>query len=152
MNQCVFRNSALNLPLKLSMKLLLVGFSGRESRRRAWSVQFEDNAFVVSPQIKVSRDKLRSLIHFADTLERLNNIFATIAEPRVYNWRESTERIDNRQDADLGSGSQLIMDKVHCPCLVDLNSVFPIISKLGLHPALRTVGGQMIHGIICFSA
>jgi hypothetical protein len=107
---------------------------------------------MVSPKIKIPRDELRSLINadcfwianiFADAFQCLNNIFTTIAETRIHNWREPTECIDNRQDADLGSGGQLIVDKIHRPGLVDLNSVFPIISKLGLHTAFRHLVTQL---------
>ena len=144
-----------------SPELAIEAFDEAVVSRFTWTREVKNNAFVVSPQIKIPRDKLRSLINtdcfwianiFADAFQCLDNIFAPIAEPRVHNWREPTEGIYNRQDADLGSGGELIMDKVHGPRLIDLSSVFPIISKLGLHPALRTVGGQMIHGIICFSA
>ena len=35
------------------------------------------------------------------------------------------------------------MDKVHGPCLVDLNGIFPIVSKLGLHATLRYLIPQL---------
>ena len=35
------------------------------------------------------------------------------------------------------------MDKIHRPCLIDLNRVFPIVSQFGLHPAFRNLVTQL---------
>ena len=133
-------------------ELAVKAFDEAVVRRLTRSREVQNDAFLIGPEIEIARDKLRSLINtdcfwianiFADALECLNNILAPIAKTRIHNRRESTKRIDNRQDADLGSGGQLIMDKVHRPCLVDLNSISAVISELCPHSAFGNLIPQL---------
>jgi hypothetical protein len=84
MNQWAFRHSARNLPLKLSMNALSVGLPGRE---------------------KSGVTHLR-----ADPFEHFNHICGPEAEPRNNRRREPAERVDHRQNAQLWSRCELVME------------------------------------------
>ena len=66
MNQWVFRHSARNLPLKLSMKALAIdlgpGADKGSIRRLAWSDQVENHALLIGPKVEIPGDELRALI------------------------------------------------------------------------------------------
>lgn len=154
MNQCVFRHSALNLPLKDSMKLLSVGLPGREMPKagRAKRSQLEDHALLISPEVEVPSDELGALIDTdrlgiadapADPLERQNDVLSPIAEARIHRRREPREGVHDGEDTDLAARGQLVVHEVHCPCLVDPDRVGAILAQLRLYAPFGDLVAQL---------
>lgn len=67
----------------------------------------------------------------------LKDIFAAMAEARINRRGKSGESINDRQDRDLATRDQPVMDKAHGPDLVAPCRFSPVLAKLGLDPALR---------------
>jgi hypothetical protein len=109
-------------------------------------------AKLVSPQIKIPGDEFRALIdadvlripdHPANLLQRLHDILAAIAEARIDRWREAAEGVDDRKHADLPARSELVVNEVHHPSLVDLTCISAVLAQLGLDATLRRFVAQL---------
>ncbi len=105
------------------------------------ATEIERDVVLVGPQVEVSRDEFRSLIDpdgagiaddGADPLERLDDVFAPIAQTRIDHRREPGEEIHHRQDPQLRPGRELVMDEVHGPRLLRVRGVFAVVAQLGL--------------------
>jgi hypothetical protein len=64
----------------------------------------------------------------ADLFQRPDHILCPVAEARVEHRHVARERIDDRQDADLLSGRKLVVNEVHRPHVVGLDSGLAIVS------------------------
>lgn len=120
-------------------------FDKRIVRRFAGPAEVERDVVLIGSQIEVARDELRALIDAdrvgiadvcADALERRNNIFTAIAEPRIDDRREPREQIDDGENAQLRSRRQLIVHEVHRPGLVRARRLLAVIPQFGLHAPL----------------
>ena len=85
----------------------------------------------------VDADRLGIADVFADALQSQHDILASIAEARIDGWREATKGIDDRKHADLAASGKLVVNEIHCPGLVDLPCLRPILAQLGLDATLR---------------
>ena len=127
-------------------ELAVEGFDEAVVSRLARPREVQHNALLISPDIEITGDKLRSLVDadrlgvansFANALQGQHDILTPIAEARIDGWREATEGIHDREHADLTTGGQLVMNEIHCPGLVDLTCGGSPLAQLGLHATLR---------------
>src|ERR1700679_2765088 len=82
-------------------------------RRLAWPREVEDDAPLIGPQIEIARDELRALIDtdalgeaddLADPFQRLHDVLALVAVPRINSWRKPRIGVNNCQHTDLTAG------------------------------------------------
>src|SRR4029453_7433937 len=107
---------------------------------------------LISPEVEIAGDKLCALIDPdcfresdlpADLFEYLHNIRAAEVEPRFDRGREARERVNDRKHPQRAPGCKLIMNEVHRPGLVRSCGRLPILTQLGLDPALRHLVPQL---------
>ncbi|MEY9470890.1 hypothetical protein ABH992_003289 [Bradyrhizobium yuanmingense] len=120
--------------------------------RFAGSREVQRDAALVGPQVKITRHELAALIdadrcresHFlAGPFQDRHDVAAAEGESWRQRRREAGEGIDDRKDAQLVSGRQLVMDEVHRPGLVRPRRRPAIIAQFGLDPALRRFVAQL---------
>src|SRR5260370_15550694 len=106
-------------------------------RRLARPREVHHDILLVSPDIEIAGDDLRSLVDadrlgiadvFADALQSQHDILAAIAEARIDHWREATEGVDDRKHTDLPAGGELVVNEVHRPGLVDLTCISAVLA------------------------
>jgi hypothetical protein len=111
----LFRHSLLNLPLKDSIELFCRGLARPRKIQR--------DTFLVSPDIEIAGDELRSLVDagrlgiangFADPLQGQHDIIA-LTEAGIDGWREAAESVHDRKHADVAAGGELVVNEVYCP-------------------------------------
>jgi len=133
-------------------ELAVEGFDEAVVRRLSRPREIQHDTLLVSPDIEIAGDELRSLVDanrlgiadgFADALQGQHDILASIAEAGIDGRREAAESIYNREHADLAAGGELVVNKVHRPGLVDLACLRPILAQLGLHATLRRFVAQL---------
>lgn len=121
-------------------------------RRLSRPREIQHDTLLVSPDIEIAGDELRSLVDanrlgiadgFADALQGQHDILASIVEAGIDGRREAAESVYDREHADLAAGGELVVNKVHRPGLVDLACLRPILAQLGLHATLRRFVGQL---------
>ena len=149
---------------ELAIERLDEAVVGRLARPR----EVKNGALTIGPEVEITADELRALVDpddfwITDTptnaLKGSNNILAPIAEPRIDGRREPRESIDNRQNAQLSPCSNLIMDEIHRPGLVDLHggpAIFPqfrllptlgcLVPELQAHLLVRAIDSFRVHG------
>ncbi len=127
-------------------ELAVEGFDEAIVGRLARPREVQHDTFLVSPEVEIAGDELRSLIDadrfgiadgFADPLQSQHDILASIAKTRIDCGREATEGVHDREHTDLAAGGELVVDEVHRPGLVDLTCIGSILAQLGLDAALR---------------
>src|SRR3954447_16532706 len=127
-------------------ELAVEGFDEAVVRGLARPREVEHHTLLVSPDVEIAGDELRSLVDadilgiadvFADALQSQYDILAAITEARIDGGSEATEGVDDRKHADLAAGGELVVNKVHRPGLVDLTCIRSILAQLGLHATLR---------------
>ena len=83
--------------------------------------------FDVLPPFEVAQDELAAVVdpdrpriddQVAYPLKGLDDILATIAQPRICRRAIARMRVDDRQDAQLPAGCELVMAEVHYPNIV----------------------------------
>lgn len=133
-------------------ELSVEGFDEAVVRRLTRPREVQHDTFLVSPDIEIPGDELRSLVNadrlgiangFADALQGQHDIFASIAKTRIDGRREATESVHDREHTDLAAGGELVVNEVHRPGLVDLTCFRPILTQLCLHAALRRFVAQL---------
>ncbi len=133
---------------ELAVERLNEGIVGR----RAGARKVEHDILLISPKIKVARNEFGTLIDpdrpriadaLADPLQRQDHVFAAIAETRIDPRREPREGVDNRQNPDLASRGQLVVNKVHRPGLIVALRLATVLAQLGFHPLLRRLVAQL---------
>src|ERR1700722_6947296 len=86
-------------------ELAVEGFDEAVVSRLARPREVQHNALLISPDIEITGDKLRSLVDadrlgvansFANALQGQHDILTPIAEARIDGWREATEGIHDR--------------------------------------------------------
>lgn len=91
-------------------ELAVEGFDEAVVYRLARPGEIQRDTLLVSPDIEIAGDELRSLVDadrlgiangFADALQGQHDILASIAEARIDSWREATKRVHDRDHADL---------------------------------------------------
>lgn len=125
-------------------ELAVEGFDEAVVGRLAWPGEVQRDIALVGPQVEIARHKLGALIdtdrrresHFiANPFQYLHDIDAAKGESWLQRRREAGERIDNCEHAKLAPGCQLVMNKVHGPCLVRPRGLLAVIAQFGLDPA-----------------
>ena len=131
-------------------------------RRRSRTGEVERDIVRVSPQIEIAADKFRNLgdpdclwiddCH-AGVIERSHDICSPITELWIDDWRQPAEGIHDRKHADFLAGRQLIMNKIHRPCLVRLCRWHVVITQLRLDRrfGLRQENDSLDHFLSCLS-
>jgi len=121
-------------------------------RRLAGPGEVQRHAVDVGPQIQVPADKLGPLVDpdrpwIADDgaghLKGLNNVLTAVAEAWIEHRREPRERVDYRQNADLATRCQLVMDEVHGPNIIHAGGRAAVFPQLRLHPALGRLVAEL---------
>lgn len=106
----MFKHSSHGVPLKVSMKVLSIVLHGRESRRRARSVQFYPRSMVVSPKIDKLTSELCTIIggqvfwsasQSNELVEDLDYVLASQSMPAFDCQSFACKDIDNRQRTEL---------------------------------------------------
>ena len=89
--------------------------------------EVERDVVLIGPQIEIAGDELGALIDAdrvrivdlsTDTFEGRHHILAAVAEPRIDRRGEPREQIHDGENAQPRAGRQLIVHKIHRPCLV----------------------------------
>ena len=136
------------LGAKLAIKTLYVAVVGRF----AWPREVKHDAFVIGPEVKVSGDEFAATIHTygrrisdlsADPLQCLNDILAFVAKASIHHWREAREGINNRQNPDLATSGQLVMNEIHRPNMVGMARLRAVSPQLRLDPALGNLVAEL---------
>lgn len=134
-----------------AFELAVEGFDEAVIRWLAWPRKIQLGALLVRPDVEIAGDELRSLVDtdglgvangLADALQGDHDILAAIGETRIDGRRKMTEGIDDRQHADLAAGSELVVHEIHCPGLVDPDSICSVLAQLGFHATLRRFVAQ----------
>src|SRR6187200_3217156 len=121
---------------------------GRLTRPR----EIQHDTLLVSPDVEIARDELRSLVDadrlgiangFADAFQRQYDILASIAKTRIDCRREAAKGIHDREHADLAAGGKLVVNEIHRPGLVDLACFHSVLAQLGLDATLRGLVAQL---------
>jgi hypothetical protein len=102
--------SACRAPSAASPELAVEGFDEAIIRWLAWPREVQHDALLVSPDIEIARDELRSLVDadglgiangFTDALQGQHDILASIAEAGIHSGREAAESIRDRSKIDI---------------------------------------------------
>ena len=113
--------------------------------RLAWPGEVEHDTLVIGPKIKVSRDELAAVIDAngrrisdlpVDPLQCLNDILALVTEAGINRRREARVSVDDRQNPDLATSGQLVMNEIHRPNMVGMARLRAVSPQLRLDPAL----------------
>ena len=121
---------------------------GRLARPR----EVEHDALVIGPEIKVSGDEFAAIVHTnggritdlpAYSLQCLNHVLAVVAEACIDRRREAREGINNRQNPDLATCGQLVMNEVHRPDMVGMGRFRAIGAKLRLDPSFGNLVAEL---------
>ncbi len=127
-------------------------FDERIVCRLAGPRKIQCDALGVGPKVKVARDELRALIDTdrlwiansgAGALQRLHDVFRSIAEARIDDWREARERVHDREHPDFSAGRQLIVDEVHRPSLVRFGRRLPVVAQFCFDSPFRRLVTQL---------
>lgn len=136
----------------LGAELAVEAFDKPVVGRLAWPREVEHDVFLIRPQIEIPANEFTAVVDPnglrianapADPLQRLNDVFSSIAEAGIDHWREACEGIDDRQDTDLAPRRQLVMDKIHRPSLVAVCCRTAVLSQLRLDPPLGDLVPQL---------
>ncbi len=136
------------LGAELAIKTLDVAVVGRF----AWPREVKHDTFVIGPEVKVSGDEFAAIIHTygrrisdlsADPLQCLNDILAFVAKASIHHWREAREGINNRQNPDLATSGQLVMNEIHRPDMVGMARLRAVSPQLRLDPALGNLVAEL---------
>ena len=107
-------------------ELAVEGLDEAIVRRLSRPREVQHDALLVSPEIEIAGDKLRSLVDadrlgiangFADALQGQHDILASIAEARIDGWREAAEGVHDREHADLrpvAGGQSGVSQRLSC--------------------------------------
>ena len=126
-------------------ELAVKGFDEAVIRWLTRPREIQHDTLLVSPDIEIAGNKLQSLVDadrlgiangYADPLQSQNDILSSIAEARINGWREAAKSVHDRKHTDLAAGSELVVNEVHRPGLVDLPCFRSILAQLGLHATL----------------
>lgn len=152
------------LGAELGIKTLDVAVAGR----LAWPGEVEHDTLVIGPKIKVSRDELAAVVDAngrrisdlpAEPLQCLNDNLPLVAEAGIDCRREARVSVDDRQNADLATSGQLIMNEIHRLNMVGMGRLRADSPQLRLDPALgnlvvelevhllvKTIDSLRVHG------
>ena len=114
--------------------------------------EVEHDTFLVGPQVEVTANEFRALVHPdglriarapADPFERGDHVLTLVAEPRIHRRREPREGVDDGQHPDLAAGGELVVDEVHRPGLIAARGRHTVLAQLRLHPAAGHLVAQL---------
>lgn len=80
----------------------------------------------------------------AEPVQHLDDIGRAEAEPRHHRRREPTVRVDHRQNAQLRSRGQLVMDKVHGPRFIRTRRRAAAFDPVAEHPEQRAEAPHVV--------
>ena len=133
-------------------ELAVEGLDKRIVRWLARPREVERHSFHVGPQIQLAGYKLAALINpdrgwiadlGTDPFQHFHHIRSAEAEPRNHRRRVAAERVHDRQNTQLRTGRQLVMDEVHGPYIIDAGGRTAAFPQLCLYPSLRRLLAQL---------
>jgi len=136
----------------LRSELAVEGFEEAVVRRLSRPGGVQRDIVGLGPQIQVAGDELAASVDpdrpgisdlSAYPLERLNDILTAIGEPRISRRAVARMRVHHRQNAQLRSQGELVVDEVHRPDLIGTDRIPAVLAKLGFHPPLGMLVAQL---------